>query len=184
MQKVEPMFKLGDTVFMANYDREETSIVCPDCLGTTKVRVILGDGTELKIECGGCDPGGLKESTGRIRQYDYAIRIVKRTITGINLGDCDVEYRMDGREGHCYIGSQNGDNRVFATKEEAKVSGEELRQKHEDEENKRLLAKTQNHKNWSWNMSYHRKEIKRLECSLAYHHSKVEICKSHVKEEG
>jgi len=180
---IEPRFTLGDTVFMANYERKETSIVCPDCLGSARVRVILGDGTELKIECGGCDPGGYQQSTGRIRQYEYAIKIIKRTVTGINLGDSDVEYRMDGHDGHCYIGSQNGDFRVFATEDEAKIGGEMLRQKHEDEENRRLLAKTKNHKTWSWNATYHRNNIKRLEREIEYHRSKVEICKSRVKEE-
>ena len=182
MQKIEPKFNLGDVVFMASYERHETSIVCPDCLGSAKVRVILGDGTELKIECGGCDPGGCQGSTGRIRQYDYVTKITKRIITGINLEDNDVEYRLDGHDGHCYIGSQNGDYRVFATEEDAQKEGEGLRVKHEAEENKTLLAKTKNHKTWSWNMHYHRQQIDRIEREIEYHRSKVEICKSHGKE--
>ena len=183
MQKVEPKFKLGDVVFMASYERHETSIVCPDCLGSAKVRVILGDGTELKIECGGCDPGGYQPSTGRIRQYDYATKITKRVITGINLTDKDVEYRLDGEAGHCYIGYQNSDYRVFATEEDAKKEGEALRVKHESEENKTLLAKTKNHRTWSWNMHYHRQQITRLEREIEFHREKVEICKSHGKED-
>ena len=64
------MFKIGDKVFQANYGRHERWIVCPDCLGTKHVKVILGDGTEVQIECGGCDPGGYEPSLGRIWQYD------------------------------------------------------------------------------------------------------------------
>ncbi len=178
----EPKFKLGDTVFMASFDRTEKTIICPDCLGSARVKVTLGTEEEILIECGGCDPGGYRGSTGRIRQYDFAARIVKRTITGINLQDDDVEYRLNGEDGHCYIGSQNGDYRAFATEEEARVGGEELRAKHEAEENKRLLAKTKDHRTWSWNATYHRQQIKRLEQELQYHHSKAEICKSRIKE--
>lgn len=178
---IEPKFQLGDTIFMARFDRTEKTIMCPDCLGSARVKVTLGTGEEIKIECGGCDPGGYECSTGRIRQYDYAVSVVKRVITGINLQENDVEYRMDGI-GHCFIGSQNGDYRVYGTEAEAIAGGEEMRIKHEAEENQRLLAKTKNHKTWAWNAAYHRREIKRLEQSLAWNRSKVEICKSHVKE--
>ena len=180
---VKPKFDLGDTVFMARFERTEKTIVCPDCLGSARVKVTLGTGEEIMIECGGCDPGGYQPSTGRIRQYDFAMRIVRRTITGINLKEDDVEYRLDGEAGHCYIGSQNGDYKVFATEDEARIGGEEQRVKHEVEENKRLLAKTKNHRTWAWNATYHRQQIKRIEREIQYHHSKVEICKSHIKEE-
>ena len=180
---VKPKFVLGDTVFMARFERTEKTIVCPDCLGSARVKVTLGTGEEIMIECGGCDPGGYQPSTGRIRQYDSAVKIEQRIITGINLQEDDIEYRMDGTGGRCFIGSQKGDYRVYATEDEARIGGEEQRVKHEAEENKRLLAKTKNHKTWAWNASYHRKEIKRLEQSLAWHHSKVDICKSHIKED-
>jgi hypothetical protein len=180
----EPKYKLGDTVFMTSYDREQRVIVCPDCLGSARVKVTLATGEEIMIECGACDPGCYQGSTGRIFQYDYGVRIVKRVITGINLQEDDVEYRLDGEAGHCYIGHQNGSYPVYATEDAAKSGGEVMRVQHEAEENKRLLAKTKNHKRWAWNANYHRQQIKRLEQEIAYHHKKVEICKSHVKEEG
>jgi hypothetical protein len=179
---IEPRFKLGDTVFMASYDRNEKSTVCPDCLGSARVKVTLGTGEEILIECGGCDPGGYQGSTGRIKQYDYAVKIVKRVVTGINLQDNDVEYRLNGDGGYADIGSQNGGYRVYLTEDEARAGGEEMRRKHENEENRRLLAKTKDHHTWGWNVSYHRKQIKELERTLAWHHTKVEICKAHIKE--
>ena len=181
---IEPRFKLGDTVYSVRYDRTEKMITCPDCLGSARVKVTLGTGEEIMVECGGCDPGGYQGSTGRIKQYDYASRITAHTVTGINLQRDDVEYQLDRFDGSSYsTGTERGDYPVFATKEDAKVRCEELRQKHEDEENKRLLAKTKNPKTWSWNATYHRQQIKRLERDIEYHRSKVEICKSHVKEE-
>lgn len=182
---IAPKFKLGDTVFMARYERAEKTIICPDCLGSARVKVTLGTGEEIMIECGGCDPGGYQGSTGRIKQYDYTSWIASHTVTGINLKRDDVEYQLD-RFGDCCsyaTGTERGNYPVFATEEEAKARGEEMRIKHEAEENKLLLAKTKNHRTWAWNASYHRKEIKRAERELEYHRSKVEICKSHIKED-
>jgi hypothetical protein len=169
---------------MASFDRVGKSITCPDCLGSAKVKVTLGTGEEILIECGGCDPGGYQGSTGRIPQYDYAVKVARRTITGVNLREDNVEYSLDGEHGQRYIGYQEGDYTVFATEDDAKVGGEALRAKYEAEENKRLLAKTKNHRSWSFNTNYHRQQIKQLESQLAYHHSKVEICKAKAKEGG
>ncbi len=179
---IEPKFKLGDTVFMASYDRVGKSITCPDCLGSARVKVTLGTGEEILIECGGCDLAGYRGATGRIKQYDFAVRIGSYTVTGINLQGADAEYQLDNFGGSSYtIVTEKGRYRVFATKEEAQAHGEGLRLEHETEENKRLLAKTKDHHTWAWNATYHRNQIKRLETDIAYHRSKVEICKSHIK---
>jgi hypothetical protein len=183
---IEPKFKLGDTVYMASYDLAEKTIVCPDCLGSAKVKVTLATGEEIMIECGACDPGGYQGSTGRICQYDYAIKIISLPVTGIALLSDDVEYQLGRNYGGSYrVGTQNGINhRVYATEEEAQIGGEELRKKHEDAENQRFLSKAKDHKTWAWNAAYHRKEIKRIERELQYHNSKIEVCKTHIKDDG
>jgi len=165
---IAPKFKLGDTVFMARYERAEKTIICPDCLGSARVKVTLGTGEEIMIECGGCDPGGYQGSTGRIKQYDYTSWIASHTVTGINLKRDDVEYQLD-RFGDCCsyaTGTERGNYPVFATEEEAKARGEKIRKKHGAEENKLLFAKTKNHKTWVWNASYTARELKERSVSL------------------
>lgn len=174
-------FNIGDKVFKADYARHAKVVPCPDCLGIKRVKVILGDGTEVWIECGGCDPGGYQPSTGYIKQYDYAVVLKKYTITGVKVTTATVEYDLDNFGGGSYYIGTNAD--TFATEDEAITYGEALRLEAESGENKRLMAKTKDHKSWAWNVTYHRRCIKDLERQLAYHHSKVEVCKKHSKEE-
>ena len=178
-------FALGDIVYKARFDRDETWIVCPDCLGSTHVRVILGDGTEVIIECGGCDPGGYQPSTGRIRQYVYRVTVARHLVTGVLQRADETEYELDRRLDGCSWTSGTSRD-CFATEDEALAHGETLRAQHEAKENKRLLAKTKDTKSWARNASYHREEIKRLEAQVAWHRSKVQVCQAHLKnkEEG
>lgn len=168
------MFNIGDKAFMATYGRNEKFVTCPDCLGSKRVKVVLGDGTEILIECGGCDPGGYQSSTGAIRQYDYSVDVVQRTVTGINTTANSIAYELDNF-GNCsyYTGT---DETVFRTEEEAKAYGEKMKIDYEAEENKRLMAKTKDHRSWAWNATYHRACIKDLERQLAHHREKVKIC--------
>lgn len=175
------MFNIGDKVFTANYGKHEKLVTCPDCLGSKRVKVVLGDGTEVLIGCGGCDPGGYEPSTGYIRQYDCFVKSEQHTVTGVKVTKDAVEYDLDNFGSGSYYTGNN--LTVFATELEALACGELDRRNYEDEENKRLMAKTKDHKSWAWNSSYHRKCIKDLERQLAYHHSKVEVCKKHVKDD-
>src|SRR3990167_1045080 len=170
---MQPKFNLGDTVYMGDYERHEKYIACPDCLGIKHLKVILGDGTEVTIECGGCYPGGYEPSTGRIKQYDYEVVVKKRTVTGLQISASNTDYHLDGTDCHHYSGT---DENVFSSEGEALVYANSRKSEYEDEENKRLLAKTKDHRSWSWNAHYHRAAISRLEQELEYHRNKVSIC--------
>ena len=174
------MFKIGDTVFKANYGRHEKWITCPDCLGSSHVKMILGDGTEVTIECGGCDPGGYEPSTGSIKQYDYSTEVKSYTVTGVCMHGDEVKYELNNFGGGYWHSADDKD--VFATNEEAFARGEQLRQEHEAAENKRWLAKTKDHHSWKWNASYHRRCIKDLERQLEYHRGKVQVCAAKSKK--
>ncbi len=169
-----PKFNIGDSVFKARYERVETYVTCPDCLGSKTVRVILGDGTELTIACGGCDPGGYMPSTGRIKQYAYGTIATPYTVTGVKVTADAVEYDLNNfGQGSYYMAKEE---QLFATSEEAFTWGETEKIAHEAEENKRLMAKTKDTKSWAWNATYHRKCIKDAEKAIAYHRTKVQIC--------
>lgn len=161
-------FNIGDKVWTGTYTRSERSIVCPDCLGTKKVIVILG-GIEYSVDCGGCYPGGLEPPTGMIRQYDYMAvvepHIIQQVSAEMKWGVVEYEYRWEyGR------GSTLG---VFETEGEALAAAEAEREAYQADENKRLMAKTNNKKSYAWNASYHRKEAERATHDLEYHTSKA-----------
>lgn len=174
-----PKFQIGDSVFKAKYDRVETWVTCPDCLGSKTVRVILGDGTELTIECGGCDPGGYMPSAGRIKQYVCGTVATPYVITGVKVTAACVEYDLNnfGQGSYCTAKEEQ----LFATSEEAFAWGEIEKIEHEAEENKRLMAKTKDGKSWAWNATYHRKCLKEAERQIEYHRTKIKICEAKVK---
>lgn len=172
-------FNIGDIVYQSEYGRQEHFITCPDCIGSKRVKVILGDGTEISIECGGCDPGGYEPSRGVIRQYRYEAKAMRRTVTGLQINAAGVEYQLDGTSGGWRCGTPET---VFATEAEAVAAGEAKKAEAEAEENRRYLAKTKNEKSWAWNASYHTRCAKRAEADLEYHRGKAIVCKAHVKE--
>ena len=176
---IKPKFNLGDTVYMASYEAVYRNIVCPDCLGSKRVKVVLGDGTEVSIECGGCDPGGYEPSTGYVRQVNYEIVVHKRTVTGVTLSSIGVEYQLDKFDCSYYTGT---DATCFATEQEANQKAESDKTASEAEENKRLMAKTKDHKSWAWNATYHRKCAKNAKRELEYHEDKARICAKNAKE--
>ena len=176
------LFEIGQTVFMTEYTRQETFVTCPDCLGSRHLLVILGDGSEVTIECGGCDPGGFQPSTGTIQQYIYGSTYREHTVEGAYVSNTEVEYRLSHPDPTCngsyYTGTPAS---VFATLEEAVAAGVLNKLEFEAEENKRLMGKTKNEKSWKWNAAYHRKCIKRIEIELKYHWSKVSICDASLR---
>ncbi len=184
-------FEIGDVVFRADFGRHETFVACPDCLGSKHVKVVLGDGTEVIIECGGCDPGGYEPSTGMIRQYKYETRVRQYQVTGVKTTATTVEYELNHfGGGSYYTGNNDFDDlshdfithrNVFATREKALAHGDKLKSEFEESENKRLMAKTKDAKSWAWNATYHRRCIKDLERQLEYHRSKVEICAAKIR---
>jgi hypothetical protein len=172
------MFKIGDKVFQASYGRQERWITCPDCLGSKRVKVILGDGTEVSIECGGCYPGGYEPSRGAIRQYDFAVEVTERTVTGVCMHGTEVKYELDNHGGSYYTGD---DTTVFATVEEARAKGERDKAEHEEAENKRFLAKTKDHHSWAWNSTYHRRCAEKARKEMEYHQDKARVCAAKAK---
>ena len=172
-------FEIGQKVFMTKYDREARAVTCPDCDGSTKVKVTLGNGTEIMIDCGGCDPGGYQPSTGFITQYAYLVTVITRTVTGVKKSLTGIEYELDNFGDSSYYTGSN--ETCFADEEAAKAKGEELKSIHESEENSRLMAKTKDHKSWAFNYSYHLRCAKEAEKTALYHRSKAQICQAKSK---
>lgn len=174
------MFSIGDKVFKARYGRNEKWVTCPDCLGSKRVKVVLGDGTEVSIECGGCYPGGIDPSLGRIRQYEFSTEVHQHTVTGVCMHGTEVKYELDNFGSCSYWTGDDKD--TFATREEALADGERQKQEHQDAENKRWMAKTKDHRSWAWNATYHRKCAKEAQRQVDYHSAKALVCAAKAKE--
>lgn len=170
---------IGSTVYKGQYDRKETSVLCPDCFGDKRLTVILGDKSEVSIECEGCASGGYEPARGRIKQYDFDVIVRKFIVTGIRMRIDEVEYELDGTEGGCWVGT---DKNTFDNEKSASAYAESQKLEHQDEENRRLLAKTKDHKSWSWNATYYRGRIRGLEKELEHYRNKLQACPKDKKD--
>jgi hypothetical protein len=71
---------------------------------------------------------------------------------------------------------------VFDSEQEALEYAKALRDAHEADERRRILAKEKDTRSWAWNATYHRKRIKEAEKQIAYHRSKLEVAALKSKE--
>lgn len=173
-------FKIGDKVWYARAGRYETQILCPDCEGSRRVRVIFANNEETSIDCGGCSRG-YEGSSGTITEYKFKADVHQTTIDGVDQYRNKTTYKVNGNEYmNCYYSFDEKD--IFGTEEEAVKRCQELIKEEVDIERDRLLRKEKDSKTWAWNASYHRKNIKNAERDLAYHRAKLAIADARKKE--
>lgn len=170
-------FKIGDVIWIAGASQRQVRVVCPECLGTGRLRVIMGDDTEHSIECV-CCAEGYNGSPGSIVIWEFGSTTRCEVISGVeeNLqeGVLLTKYR--------YNCASIDENKCFATREEAEYRSLELVAEHEEWELRRLGFKQRQDKKWAWNVSYHRREIRELEKKILYHESKLNAVPKKFKE--
>lgn len=164
-------FSIGDTVFIARVNSTEKWIACPDCFGKRYLTVILGDESQVTIDCA-CCARGYEPSKGIVLSYYYNSPQAEEVVV------CDIELR-EGKIRYNWSDEED----VFATEEEALARSVAKAADLEIEEQRRIHKKEKDTRTWSWNATYHRQQIRHAEKELAYHKSKLEAAKFHVKEE-
>jgi len=172
-----PAFNIGDTVWMARFDTTESSVECPDCGGTGRLRVTFHDETQVSIHCANCSRGW-EPPTGRIIVHKRAARAALARVTGIEMNAEGVEYRVTDLVGGYTFLSKD----VFASREEAEAKGVELAEAAKQEEMARVYRKERDTRTWAWNASYHRKEIKRCEREIERHKAQLAVASIKAKE--
>jgi hypothetical protein len=149
-------FNIGDVVYQAQAGQEQIWVMCPECLGSGRLRVILGDDSEVSIACVCCERG-YEGSPGKRHSYAFMARATAHKVTGV-----EAQQREDGLRVRYSFGYYSSESEnVFATREEALTRALQLVTEHEAEEKKRLGFKEKQYKTWSWNVSYWRGEIRR-----------------------
>jgi len=129
---MEKEYNVGDKVWWAKYQRQEVKKTCPICFGKMRVRVILGDESQIETDCTFCERGFQKY--GWISEYEYvsAVEQVEITHKEVNEGTNgrNVEYRYGS---YCLT----LDN-AFDTKEQAETALLKKIEKAEQEDLERL----------------------------------------------
>jgi hypothetical protein len=170
-------FNIGDTVYRACAGHKQIWVVCPECLGSGRLRVILGDNSEVSIACVCCERG-YEGSPGRMQTYAFRSEVQESEIVGIESemrdGTLQTKYKVNG----CYVVDEKD---LFTFREDAQGRAAELVLEHEAEEAKRLKYKEKQTKIWAWNVSYWRREIKRAEEQIARCEARLAVAPKNVK---
>ena len=170
-------FNIGDTVYQASAGQEPIWVTCPECLGSGRLRVIMGDDSEVSIACVCCERG-YEGSPGRIQTYRFMTRTTEHTVTGVEAQQRESGLRVRYSFG-CW--SSEAEN-VFATREAALVHAAALVAEHEVEETKRLKYKEKQHKTWASNVAYWRSQIRRAKEDIARYEARLAVAPKNCKE--
>lgn len=169
-----PSYSIGDVVWRATADVHEHRVVCPDCAGSSRLRVILGDDTEVSIECENCKRG-FERASGSVIEWVHSPRAVRATISKIRMENDTIEY---GSSDSYYLAPEN----VFQTETDAMARAEELAADWAAQERARIYRKEKDHRSWGWNATYHRRAIKEANRQLAYHTAALSWASKKAKE--
>lgn len=167
-------FKVGDQVWRPTFDMQTAYVVCPDCGGTGRLRVIFHDETQVSIDCKNCSVG-YEPPTGRIKVYERQARASLEFITGFEVEGEKVEWRTS--ESYRVT-----DEKLFTSEEDCMVAARELAAQFDQEERQRILTKEKDTRSWAWNASYHRNQIKEAKRRIDYHTSKLAVAAIKAKE--
>lgn len=158
-------FEIGQTVWRATFEAQETTVECPDCHGTARLRVMFADDSIVSIPCTNC-ARGFYDPTGRVTVYDRTANATRDTITGVSISEGKCEWRT----AQSYICQ---DDDVFATEEEALARAAVKAAEYDAEERAKVFRKEKDTRTWSWNASYHRREIKECQRRIEHHTAKL-----------
>ena len=170
------MYKLGDKVFVAFLKSHEKWVTCPHCFGKRALTVILGDDSQVSIDCD-CCRYGFEGSKGYLKSWGWVSGVKESTITKVEQEWPEkIEYGVDG-------GYRVDQDKVFDTQVAAEIRAQELIIEQDKKELHCIQVKERVDRNWAWNVRYHRERIKQSEKDLEYHRAKLAVAQTHVKED-
>lgn len=168
-------YEIGQHVWYAGWESAPARIVCPDCAGEGRIRVLLPDDSMVSVDCVACQRGYARPS-GYLECYDRHAVAKVVTITGLEMRDGKTEWQTS--ENYRTSESDLFDNEIDAYAA-AKVKAEQA----DKEERGRIGKKHKDTRSWAWNAHYHRNCIKEAQRQIEYHSSKLAVASLKAKED-
>ncbi len=165
------MHQIGEWVWRATLKHRQVEVICPDCFGRRALRVILGDDSEVVINCAGCTLGYEPP-----RGYVHEDR-VEATVEHVQINRIEAETN-NGVPITFYGGSgfyRESEEDLFLNAETAQVRAEALQLEHEQEQLASIRRKEKTTRDWAWHVTYHRKGIKQAQRDLEWHTAKLAV---------
>lgn len=168
-------FRIGEDVWVSLWEAIEDRVVCPDCGGTGRLRVILHDEQEVSIECDTCRRG-YEPPRGTLTVYTRKPMAIPTAIVGVEIADGKIVWRTSASY-------HVEDDRVFANEASALNRAKEIAAEADRAERDRIASKEKPTHSWAWNASYHRREIKEAQRRIEYHTRKLNVASLKARED-
>jgi hypothetical protein len=172
-------YNIGDKAWFAGRESVEKSVICPDCFGKKYLTVILGDNSQVTIDCVACVQRGFEPPKGYVTYYGYKIDVSQVTINKVEISPNKTEYRFE-QDKHCYIVYETD---LFDTKEEAEERAKKLCKEYEEEELEKIHRKHNNNRSWGWNVHYYRRIIRQANKDIEYYTPRLDAAQKYAKED-
>jgi len=172
-------YNIGNEVWYASRKSTREKVICPECFGQKYLTVILGDDSQVTIDCAGCS-AGIDPPKGYITYYKQEIDVSLVVINGIRTYPEYVEYEINKTSCSCNIIK---DTDIFSTRKEAEIRAKELAEEWNKEQLDKIHRKEKNNHTWSWHVHYHRKQIRDAEKTIEYAKAKLDAAKKHLTKE-
>ena len=174
------IFKIGDTVWTCSLKEHKNRIPCPVCFTKKKVTLVLGDDTEVQLDCRWCQ-SGFDPPAGYIEDgYLLGKDVVQRIITGIDQRSKNDDTRIT----YWFSGQGFGAERVAETREEAMQKATSEAEKYTT--NNRVGRENRKHKeyeSYSWNAGYYMRQAKRGLKDYEHYLDKARVMESKARKQ-
>jgi len=175
---IQRVLNVSDKIWLAQVCQERVKQTCPICFGKLAVTLILGDDSQVAVECDYCGKG-FEGPRGYVTTHESKSDPVQIEITGREMRQGGIEEVWTYQFGECYIAKSD---QLFETQAEAVVKCTALAAEHEEDKAARAEHRKQyGHKSFTWAAGYHLREIENHERQLAWHRKRVEVCKGKRK---
>lgn len=168
-------YEIGQQVWYAGWESAPARIVCPDCAGEGRIRVLLPDDSIVSVDCVACQRGYDRPS-GYLECYDRHAVAKLVTIQGVEMDGGKTEWKTEASYRTSEVDLFDNEVDAYAA---AKVKAEQA----DIEERERIGRKHKDTRSWAWNAHYHRKCIKEAQRQIEYHTSKLAVASLKAKEE-
>ena len=172
-------WKVGDEGWSADFGNQQKDVKCPVCFGKRQVTVILGDDTNVVVNCNYCG-NGYEGPRGFVKEYEYCKDVKQVTITSVQTEETKdgIKQECGAMMGRCYEAGVT----LFETKEEAEIEATKRAEKYQhDQDTRAIHIKKDQNKTYTWNAGYHMREAKRNRASADRHDQQAVICKARAK---
>ena len=176
---IEVPFELGETVWRASYGNREERVQCPECLGSTVITILRGDGERFDIDCG-CCKHSYDATGGTIKRFFSESEPELFTCRRVRIDGDDVEYsESPPGEGAYNITKAT---RLFRDKADCQKEcdriNEETQKENEAREVRNIASKR---KGMAWSVHYWNRNLKELERKVEVARARLHVCKEKAK---